>query len=214
MLERQEIKSIGISLALIILNIGMMYLFSFTALSNVNSIVFDFLIFGMIFYGIMISLGYYIGQRGIKNDNISFAIGGVALLLFAYSMFGAGIIGILEQGRFLVLGVTAGITLGITLIDSIAAYGTDHDFSRWTYYSLVFFVGGLVTGFTGSFSGLFALITFVLVLLGWLCDLMYQIWDMKQEPARTFLNGLGIYVAFMGVFVHILQIVAEMYLRE
>ena len=42
----------------------------------------------------------------------------------------------------------------------------------------------------------------------------YEIWHVKAsyDPTRSLLHALGIYVAFTGVFVHVLQIVARQFM--
>ena len=93
-------------------------------------------------------------------------------------------------------------------------FWTGRDFSSFQTYSMYAFGAALLMGFIGSFSGIFALITFGLVLIGFILDLIYEIWSMKKHPGNVYMNGMGIYIAFMGVFVQILQIVARSYLER
>ncbi len=217
-LETGEIKSIGLSTGLIVANIGLMWVFLFTPLREINSFVFDFLIIGMLFYGALLTVGNWLGKRGVRQADYGMAILGVLILEFAYAMFGAGVLyllGTTDSSLIMtVLGITFGVTLGITLIAAFAVYWTDRDFSRFRTYSAYAFLAALGAGFVGSFSGVFALFTFFLVLLGFLLDLVYEIWHMKQKPRNVYLNSIGIYVAFMGVFVEILRLVVEYYLRS
>lgn len=218
MLTANEIKSVGVSAGLVLANISLIWILLFTPLSTVNNFLFQYLIIGMIFYGVMLTAGNYLGNQGIKDEDMGKALLGVALLQLAYGMFGAGVLSILgttsPSAVGLVLGVTAGVTLAVTLTAALVVYGTGRDFRNLSNYSFYSFIAALATGFIGSFSGIFALITFALVLLGFLLDLVYQIWEMKAKSQNHYLNGLGIYVAFMGVFVHVLQMVIEYYLRE
>jgi hypothetical protein len=217
-LETPELKSIGISTALILTNIGMIWVFLYTPLRLVNSIVFSTLIIGMIFYGILLTAGNWIGKKGIKEQDMSKTIIGTALLQFAYGMFGAGILNLLgtiaNDVILLILGTTLGITLGISFLAALLVYWTDRDFSQYQKYSSYAFIAAFVMGILGSFSGIFALITFCLVLLGFLLDLIYELWQLRSRPRNVILNGFGIYVAFMGVFVQILRLVVESYLRS
>lgn len=218
MLGTNEIKSIGISAGLVLANIALVWILLFTPLATVNSYLFEYLIIGMIFYGAMLTIGNYLGRQGIKHQNMGKALGGIALLQLAYGMFGAGVLSILGTTEpsliATVLGITAGITLAITFAAAGLVYGTGKNFRSWSKYSMYSFLAALGAGFIGSFSGIFGLITFVLVMLGFLLNLVYEIWEMKSQNRDPYLNGLGIYIAFMGVFVHILRMIAEYYLRE
>lgn len=218
MLDTDEIKSLGITAGLVMANIALIWVLLFTPLAEVNELLFQYLIVGMIFYGIMLTAGNYLGKKGIKEQNTSKALGGIALLQLGYGMFGAGVLSILGVTEFslvaVVLGITLGVTLGIAVLASLLVYGTGRNFQDWGKYSMYSFIAALAAGFIGSFSGIFALITFVFVLLGFLLDLVYEIWRMKAQSDNYYLNGLGIYIAFMGVFVHILRMVVEYYLRE
>jgi len=218
MLDIGEIKSIGVSAGLVLANIALIWILLFTPLSAINRLVFDYLIVGMIFYGIMLTAGSYLGKQGIKNRNYTKAITGAALLQLGYGMFGAGLLSLLGTTETsiigLVFGITAAVTLSIAILAGLVVYGTGKSFRKWDKYSTYCFLAALGAGFIGSFSGIFGLLTFVLVLLGFLLELVYEIWHMKINPEEFYLNGLGIYIAFMGVFVQILRIVIEMFLRE
>ena len=50
--------------------------------------------------------------------------------------------------------------------------------------------------------------------VGFIVYLVFEIWRMKQKPGRVLMNGIGIYIAYMGVFVEILQIVISMLAEE
>lgn len=217
-LETPELKSIGISTALIMTNIGMIWVFLYTPLRLVNSIVFSTLILGMIFYGVLLTAGNWLGKKGIKEQDMQKAIIGTALLQFAYGMFGAGVLNLLGTTEnsviFLILGATLIITLFISFLAGLLVYWTDRDFSKFQNYSSYAFIAAFVMGVIGSFSGIFATIAFFLVLLGFLLDLIYEIWQLRSRPRNVILNGFGIYVAFMGVFVEILRLVVEAYLRS
>ncbi|MDY6769234.1 MAG: hypothetical protein SVW02_03960, partial [Candidatus Nanohaloarchaea archaeon] len=81
-------------------------------------------------------------------------------------------------------------------------------------YATYLFLGVLLTAFIGTFTPAVALLAFILALLGFLFLLVYEIWETRTAPENVLRNGIGIYNAFMGVFVHILRIVVEMYLRR
>ncbi|MFB6241514.1 MAG: Bax inhibitor-1 family protein [Candidatus Nanosalina sp.] len=215
MIESDELKSITLSAGLVLLNVAFMAVFALTPAKNFTNFVFQIPLVGVIVFGAMITGGVYLAKRGIRNDNSSTAIGGTAVLQAAYAIFGAGIIGFLPlAAQATALAITAVITTVIALLSGLLVYGTDHDFSSWRKYSNYMFMGVLLFALLGTFAPAVVLIAFVLALLGFITYLVYEIWEMKQRPAKVYMNSIGIYVAFMGVFVQILQIVVEMYLEE
>lgn len=210
-MKTDELKSIGISTGLILANIAVMWIFAFTPLSKISNLVFSTFILGVIFYGALLTGGVYLAKTGIRNNDNKKAWIGTGVLQFAYGIFGAGVLGIIgPQTQAIVLAATAVITTGITVMSGLLVYLTDHDFSSWQRYSNYLFMGVLLMSFIGTFSRGLIIIAFTMALLGFITYLVYEIWDMKQRPSNIYLNGIGIYVAFMGVFVQILQIVIEM----
>ncbi|MFB6217400.1 MAG: hypothetical protein ABEJ72_10640, partial [Candidatus Aenigmatarchaeota archaeon] len=93
-------------------------------------------------------------------------------------------------------------------------YLTGHDFSSWNRYANYLFMGVLLFALVGTFAGPLGIIAFALALLGFIVYLVYEIWNLRQRPSNVLLNGVGIYVAVMGVFVEILRLVVAMYLEE
>ncbi|MFB6204869.1 MAG: hypothetical protein ABEJ75_04435 [Candidatus Nanohaloarchaea archaeon] len=217
MLESDELKSIALSTGLILLNIVVIAVFAFTPLAKVSKTVFSVPIIGIIFFGALLTGGNYLAKRGIRNDRTGTASAGAAVLQFTYGLFGAGALSLLEPGAYAaVLGITAVITTGIALLAALLVYGTDHNFRKWGMYSNYLFGGVFLFGLLGSLGALSPLLVlaFFLALAGFIVYLVYEIWDMKQRPARVMMNGLGIYVAYMGVFVEILRIVVAYYMEE
>jgi FtsH-binding integral membrane protein len=215
MIESDELKSIALSAGLVLLNVAFMAVFALTPARLFTNFVFQIPLVGVIIFGAMITGGVYLAKRGIRNDNSSTAIGGTAILQVAYAVFGAGIIGFLPlSAQGAALAVTAVVTTVIALLSGLLVYGTDHDFSSWRRYSNYMFMGVLLFALIGSFAPMVVFIAFLLALFGFITYLVYEIWEMKQRPGKVYMNSIGIYVAFMGVFVQILQIVVEMYLEE
>jgi len=95
-----------------------------------------------------------------------------------------------------------------------ACFGTNHDFSSWGKYANYIFLGVLGISLIGSFSGPFILVAFFLALIGFIVYLIHQIYMTKIRPSTPFLNGIGLYTAYMGVFVEILQLVIRMLADE
>lgn len=210
-MKTDELKSIGFSTGLILANIAVMWVFSFTPLAKISNIVFSTFILGVIFYGALLTSGVYLAKKGIRDSDSKKAWIGTGILQVAYGIFGAGVLSMIgPQTQAIALAATAVITTGITVMSGLAVYLTDHDFSSWQKYSNYLFMGVLLMSFIGTFSTGLIVVAFTLALLGFITYLVYEIWDMKQRPSSVYLNGIGIYVAFMGVFVQILQIVIQM----
>lgn len=217
MFKEGQLKSLGIATALIVLNIALMWIFAFTPLSVLNSILFDsFFLLGVIVYGAMLTGGLWLAKKGIRNQNNGLAIGGTALIQIAYGLFGAGILSIVASPSIqaLALGITGIITTLIAIFSGLLVFGTSHDFSAWGKYANYIFLGVLGISFVGSFSGPFILLAFVLALIGFIVYLIHQIYMTKTRPNTPFLNGIGLYTAYMGVFVEILQLVIRMLADE
>lgn len=210
-MNSNELKSIGLSSGLIIANIALMAVVAVTPLSNITSLLFGIPIVGMVIFGAGLMAGRYMAEKGMKDDNTGLAVAGAGLLEITYGIFGGGILSLVATSSFpLVLGLTAIVTTGIAILAALLVYGTGKNFRSWGKYANYLFMGAFVTGLIGSAFPPLLLLTFVLVLLGFIVYLVYEIWDMKRDPSRVVMNGIGIYVAYMGVFVEILQIIISM----
>lgn len=215
MLQDGELKSIGVSLGLILANIMIMAVIAVSPLSNITDIIFSIPIVGMVVFGAGLMAGRYIARKGIKADNSGLALTGVVLLEITYGIFGGGILSLLPPSVFpIALGITAVITTAIALLAALLVYGSGRNFRSWGKYSNYLFLGAFGTGLIGSAFAPLLLLTFILVLLGFMVYLVYEIWRMKQRPGRVLMNGIGIYIAYMGVFVEILQLVVRMLIDE
>lgn len=217
MFEQGQLKSLGIATSLIILNIAVMWIFAFTPLSAVNNLLFGtFLFLGVVVYGALLTGGIWLAKKGIRSENTGLAIGGASLIQVAYGLFGAGILSIFVSPAMqgIALAVTGVITTVIAVLSGLLVFGTSHDFSNWGRYANYIFLGVLAVSFIGSFSGIFGLIAFTLALIGFIVYLIHQIYMTKTRPNTPFLNGIGLYTAYMGVFVQILQIVVRMLAEE
>lgn len=215
MLQNGELKSIGVSIGLILVNIAIMAAIAVTPLSAVTDILFSTPIVGMVIFGAGLMAGRSIAKRGIRADSTGLALTGVGLLEITYGIFGGGIISLIPASVFpLALGLTAVITTVIALFAALLVYGTGRNFKSWGRYSNYLFMGALGTGLIGSAFAPLMLLTFVLILIGFIVYLVFEIWRMKQRPGRVIMNGIGIYIAYMGVFVEILQLVISMLMEE
>lgn len=217
MFKQGQLKSLGIATGLIVLNIALMWVFAFTPLSALNNLLFDtFFLLGVIVYGAMLTGGLWLAKRGIRDQNTNLAVAGTALVQVAYGLFGAGILSIVlsPQTQAIALAITGVVTTLIAVLAGLLVFGTSHDFSSWGKYANYIFLGVLGISFIGSFSGPFVLLAFVLALIGFIVYLIHQIYMTKTRPNTPYLNGIGLYTAYMGVFVEILQLVIRMLADE
>lgn len=216
MLDNSELKSIGIGSGLVLLNIALMMVFARTFLADVNNYLWSAgAIVGVIVYGILLTGGSYLGRRGIKNNDTGTAGLGISLLMLAYGSFGGGIISGLDAAtQIVVLGITAVLTTILAVAAGLYVYWTDRNLSKTGMYANYAFLGVLGTAFIGTFVTPVLLLAFFLALAGFLLYLVYEVWRMKTEAVSPMLTGLGLYIAYAGVFVQILQLVARSYLEE
>lgn len=216
MFQEGELKSLGIAAGLIGLNIAVMWIFAFTPLSAVNDLLFGaFFFLGVIVFGAMLTVGLYIARKGIGEEDKGLSIAGISIIQIAYGVFGAGIIGMLSpQLQGLVIIITGLICVGITILAGLLVYGTGYDFSNWDRYTNYIFLAVLGLSFIGSLTPTLIAVVFFLALTGFIVYLIHQIYMIKTRPGQPYMNGLGIYTAFMGVFVQVIQLVIEMLLRR
>lgn len=207
--------SLSLGASMMALTIGGMLVVADTILGELMMTLYQYPIVGVGVFGALLTVGRHLGIKGVKKDStLQAAIGSVTLIL-AYSWFGGGILTqydpSLYNSAILVTGV---ITIGITLIASAYVYSTDKDLSNWSKYSGILFIGAIVAALIGTFFAPIALAGFALALLGFIADLVYEIWMTSQQNRPAHANGIALYVAFAGVFVHVLQLVLELMASE
>lgn len=198
--------------ALVGLNVALMYLVAMTPLSALNDLLFAVPILGLLVYGAALTGGNVIAERGLEGGSVGTAAVGIVLLQGAYALFGGGILARLAiDVRGTALAVALAITLAMTIGIAGYVYLRDKQFDRWGTYSFGAFIVGAVFVAVGSAIPAVLIGGFVFIFLGFIFRLGYEIWHVKAsyDPSRALLHALGIYVAFTGVFVHVLQIVAR-----
>lgn len=210
-----ESKTIGIASGFVALNIILMALVSFTPLAGLMDYVFTYLILGVLFFGALLTGGVWIAKSGIRNNNKGTAFAGTAILQIAYALFGGGVLSwIGPEMRPVAIIVTFIVTLGIAVLSAALVYFTKRDFSKFGMYSTYLFLGVVGLALFGTFLPGFGVIAFFMALAGFITYLIYEIYILREQEASPLMNGLGIYVAFMGVFVQILQMVVRYYLER
>lgn len=214
-MNSDELKSIGLSTGLVLVNVALMAVIAVTPLSQITNLLFGVPIIGMVVFGAGLMAGRWLAKKGMKQDNTGLAVAGTGLLEITYGVFGGGILALISTSLFpIALGLTAVITTAIAAGAALLVYVTGRNFRSWGKYSNYLFMGAFGTGLIGSAFPPLLLVTFILVLIGFIVYLVYEIWRMKQRPGRVVMNGIGIYIAYMGVFVEILQIVISMLAEE
>lgn len=212
---KHEHKTIGIASVLVALNIALMSLISFTPLAGLMDYVFTYLILGVLFFGAMLTGGVWIAKKGIRNNDRKLSFLGVGILQVAYGLFGGGVLSLAAPSLMpIVIAVTFAVTLGIAVLSAALVYFTERDFSSWGMYSTYLFLGVAGLALFGTFLPGFGIIAFFMALAGFITYLVYEIYILREKEASPLMNGLGIYVAFMGVFVQVLQMVLRYYLER
>ena len=213
LLSAREWKVVGLATGLMLVNVLLMYVLVATPLAIVNQYLFSAPIVGALVYGAALIAGEWIAERGIENGSSALAFGGMALLQLAFGTFGAGVLSFLPRGLQLpAIAITAAVTAVVTLLIATYVYARSKDFDSWSTYANVSFIGGLVTVGIGTFVlPVLLLVGFALILLGFLLRLGWEIWRVRERPDMPVpLQAIGVYIAVMGVFVHVLQIVVRM----
>jgi hypothetical protein len=197
--------------ALVAVNIVLMLVLSYTPVAAIGRMLFSSFFIGIATFVITVGGGFWLSNTGIEKGNYPLAGVGITLIQAGYGLFGAAILtSFASEGLWIpALAITTVITAGITAVVALVVFKTDHSFANWQKYSWGFFIGGFAVGAIGFFvMPLLMLVAGLLFFLGFVVDLTYEIWAVKANRyASDLRNALGIYVAVMGVFVHVLQLV-------
>lgn len=206
-------REVGLPAAMLVgVNVVLMYLVALTPLSGLNEVLFAVPIVGLLIYGAALTGGSYVAERGLERGKIGATLAGVVLLQSAYALFGGGILaGVSPGARELALGVTLVVTLALTLGIAAYVYLRDREFGHWNRWSLGAFLIGVVLVAIGTLFPAVLIGGFVFIFLGFTLRLGYEMWRVRENyrPDEPLIHALGIYVAFTGVFVHVLQLVRQ-----
>lgn len=213
-----KLRSVAVpAAALVGLNVVLMYVVALTPLSAVNDLLFSTPILGLVVYGAALTGGNVLADRGLEGGSVAMAGVGIALLEGAYALFGGGILaGVAPGSRTVALAITLVVTVAMTIAVTAYVYLRDREFDHWSTWSFGAFVVGAVLVLVGTFVPVVLLGGFLFIFLGFLLRLGYEVWQVEANyaPDRSLRHALGIYVAFTGVFVHVLQIVARMMMER
>lgn len=220
LLSKDTATTLIVAAGLMLITIITMIVLADTSISNSGRMLYDTSpILGVAIFGALISAGRYFGMKGLNSDNTTLAIGSSGLSVFAYGWFGSVVLSPYEASLYIpAILITGVITIAFTLIAAAVVYTTDYNLAWTNKASGLSFLLGLVLLFIPilipSLTLLLGTLGFFLFLFGFLFDLIYEIYLTASNARSPFANGLGIYIAFAGVFVHILQMVLRNLVRD
>ena len=211
----REWTAIGLASGLMAVNVAVMYALAFTPLVAVNRYLFSVPLVGVIVYGAALVGGEMIAERGVERGQPALAFAGAAILQLAFGVFGAGLLAFAPpDARLVALGITAVVTAGLTFLLATYVYVRSKDFDDWGTYANGAFLLGIVAVAIGSVYAPVLPAGFVLIFAGFLLRLGWEIWRVRERDRSVALSAIGIYVAAMGVFVHVLQLVLRAMARR
>lgn len=215
-LSSREARVIGGASALMAINVALMAAVAETPLAAINDTLFQVPIIGVIVYGAAITGGELIAERGVEGGDTGIAVAGMVILQLAFGVFGAGILSFVpSDSRLAVLGVTAVIVAILTALVSGYVYARSKSFDHWGSYATYSFIGGVIAIAIGTFVAPVLLVGFVLIFLGFILRLGWEIWRLRdRRDISAGVQTIGVYVAIAGVFVHVLQLVIRFFARE
>jgi len=215
-LSGRDVQVIGGASILMAINIALMAVIATTPLAQINDVLFAAPILGVLVYGAAIMGGELIAERGVKSGDMGIAFVGMVLLQLAFGIFGAGVLRFAPpELHVTILGVSAIVTAIVTAIITGYIYARSTTFEHWGRYSTVAFLGGVGAVFVGTFVQPVLLVGFVLIFLGFLLRLGYEIWEVRDKrDASATLQTIGVYIAVAGVFVHVLQLVLRYFASQ
>lgn len=209
------VTALAVGTILMLLTVVGMLAIADSALARAGMVVFSIPLVGAIVFGILLTGGRYLGLRGIGNDNYPLAVAGSLLSVATYAWFGGIVLTPYDPSLYEpALAITGAITVALSLVAAAYVYTTDKDLAQWATYSAACFLGGLGALAIGIVFPPLLAVGFGLFLLGFLCDLVYEIWMTSNRNRSPAANGLALYIAFAGVFVHILQLVLRILSRS
>ncbi|WP_222916809.1 hypothetical protein [Natrinema sp. SYSU A 869] len=208
-LSSREARVIGGASTLMAINVLLMYVLVVTPLATVNDYLFSFPIVGAIAYGAAIMGGQLVAERGVEGGDMGIAFVGMVILQLAFGIFGAGVLRFApRESQLTILAVTAVVVAVLTAVISAYVYARSKTFEHWGSYANYAFIGGIVAILIGTFVAPVLLLGFVLIFLGFLLRLGWEIWKVRDQRSESVaLQTIGVYIAVAGVFVHVLQLV-------
>lgn len=211
LLSAEIAKALTVSSILFAITVGMMILIADTVISTAVLAMYDiFPLIGVVVIGIGLTVGRTLGMDGIMEDNDIIGLIGILVTLLTYGAFGGAVLTPYDPSIYIpAILVSSGITTIISLIAGAYVMSTNKSLRSWKTYSSYAFFAGLISVLIGSLFSPFLIVAFIAFIIGFFVDLVYEIWEMTSARRNPYVNGFGLYIAFTGIFVHILRIVLE-----
>ncbi|MFB6162298.1 MAG: hypothetical protein ABEJ86_02510 [Halococcoides sp.] len=211
--DRNITRIVAIGTALVAFNIALMWLLSLTPVAPLASGLFLNYFVTIGFFAVTVGGGFWLANAGLESENGLLTGAGVSLTQAGYGLFGAAILwkasqwGLSSSLRLTGVAIAAVITAAITAVVTVVVFSIDHSFERWQTYAFGGFIGGFALGAIGFFvNPILMALAGVTFFLAFVCDLTYEIWAVREDHhASDLRSAIGIYVAVMGVFIHVLQ---------
>ncbi len=201
-------KITGMATALVVVNVVLMLALSYTPVAPIAAGLFSNFFIGIAVFAVTVGGGFWLSNKGIQRGSYPLAGAGVTLTQAGYGLIGSAILLMAPAAmRLPALGITAVVTGAITAGVALYVFNTDRSFEGWQNYAFYCFIGGVAVGAVGYFvTPMLMVVAGLLFFLGFVVDLTYEIWAVKANRyASDLRNAIGIYVAVMGVFIHVLQ---------
>lgn len=208
-------RDTGISLvaggSLMLATILGMLIVADTALAQFGNALWKFPLLGLLVFGVLLSAGRRYGLRGLGEANYKMALGGCLLSVFTYAWFGGLVLSPYAASLYRpAIVITGAITLVITMLATGLVFSTDRSFEGWEAYAGGFFLIGVALMLFAMFVPQLLVVAFPFFLIGWILDLVYEVWMVSNQNRSPLANGLALYIAFAGIFVHAIQLVLRL----
>lgn len=215
------LTSIAVALALVAINMVLIIGFADTPIAAATMWLYTDAplapFAGLLVFGGALTIGRGVGLKAMRDEKLGLSIAMAALVQVAYGAFAGGIItGYASGVAATAIFITLAGTTGYMLLVSAVVYATDISFEPCRSISGFLMIGGVISVFLTSIIGVnaIALLGFALITLGFMVDMIYEIWHTSNKHISPVFNGFAVYIAFMGVFVHVLQLVLEALANE
>ncbi len=212
-LDTRDRTIIGVASGLVIINILVMFVLAVTTFAEIALLAFSTPILGFVIYGAALTGGQYIADIGIETENTPLATAGVVLLQAGFGTIGAALLSVLpREWHLIALGATAVLTTLFTVVVTAYVLWTDRSLEHWRMYANYCFGAAFLVVLVGSFVLTpLLLLGFLLTFAGFTFMLGFDIWHAMtdQTGKNPWWHGVRVYVAVMGVFVHILRIIVR-----
>lgn len=213
--DRDAQVSIGLAAGLMVLTVGLMWILQPTPVTDlVLSLSAGPSIYGKmlppVLFSALLVVGRKVGIEAAVEEDYGRAAMAAGLLAGTYGVFGAVVLSLFaERLHAVAIALTSLGMIVVTILAAVVVFTSDFDFSHYEYKAAVFMTAGFVLTILGTFVNVdpVAMLGLAILLFGWILDLVYEIHMVSDANRSPLANGIGVYVAFMGAFVHLLQFV-------